>query len=226
MNAKGQRIASTSRETDYPSMEMARYAFGFMPEITDIDRRNKALFAFLMLTGARDGAIASLRLKHLNMIDACVYQDARDVKSKNSKTITTYFLPVDQAYLDSFTNWVNLLRTDQLFGPDDPLFPPPKIKPVDGVFQVVGFKREIYKNANAIRQVIKNAFIRADLQPFTPHAFRKTLVKWADTTFQSREAFKAFSQNIGHSSEVTTISVYCPVSVERQSELIKQAKKS
>jgi len=62
----------------------------------------------------------------------------------------------------------------------------------------------------------------ADLPPFTPHAFRKTLVKWADTFYPTREAFKAFSQNIGHSRVVTSISAYCPVSIERQAELIKK----
>ena len=223
MDAKGARVASTSRETPYPSMEMARHAFSYMAEVTEIDRRNKALFAFLMLTGARDGAVASLRLKHINMFDGCVYQDARDVKTKNSKTITTYFLPVDPEYLGYFTAWMKHLKEVALFGPDDPLFPPAKIKPVEGAFQVVGLQRYTYKNANAVRKVIKEAFLRANLPPFTPHAFRKTLVKWADTAYPTREAFKAFSQNIGHSSEVTTISAYCPVSVERQGELIRSA---
>jgi integrase/recombinase XerD len=221
MDAKGARVASAVRETPYPSMEMARHAFSYMPVDTEVDRRNKALFAFLMLTGARDGAVASLRLKHINMIDGCVYQDAREVKTKNSKTITTYFLPVDAGYLECFAVWMAYLKTTALFGPDDPLFPPAKIKPVDGAFQVIGLSREIYKNANAIRAVIKDAFTRADLPPFTPHAFRKTLVKWADTAYPSREAFKAFSQNIGHSSVITTVSAYCPVSLERQAELIR-----
>lgn len=221
MDAKGARVASTSRETPFPSMEMARHAFSYMPETTDVDRRNKALFAFLMLTGARDGAVASLRLKHINMVDGCVYQDAREVKTKASKTITTFFLPVDPDYLACFTAWVKYLKEDALFGPDDPLFPPAKIKPVEGAFQVVGFERATYKNANSIRQVIKDAFVRADLPPFTPHAFRKTLVKWADTVYRTREGFKAFAQNIGHSSVVTTISAYCPVSLERQGQLIK-----
>lgn len=54
MDAKGQRVASTTRETPYPSMEMARHAFNYMPEGSVIERRNKALFAFLMLTGARE----------------------------------------------------------------------------------------------------------------------------------------------------------------------------
>ena len=221
MDAKGARVASAVRETPYPSMEMARHAFNYMPEATDIDRRNKALFAFLMLTGARDGAVASLRLKHINMIDGCVYQDARDVKTKNAKTFTTYFLPVDAEYLDCFTDWVDHLKREKLFGPDDALFPPAKIKLVNGAFKVVGFEREIYKNANTIRAAIKGAFTRADLPPFTPHAFRKTLVKWADTQYLTREAFKAFSQNIGHTSVVTTISAYCPVSLEQQRKLIR-----
>lgn len=223
MDAKGARVASAVRETPYPSMEMARHAFSYMPEATEIDCRNKALFAFLMLTGARDGAVASLRLKHINMIDGCVYQDAREVRTKNSKTITTYFLPVDPGYLDCFTAWLAHLNGVALFGPDDPLFPPAKIKPIDGSFQVVGLSRETYKNANAISAVIREAFTRADLPPFTPHAFRKTLVKWADSAYPSREAFKAFSQNIGHTSVITTVSAYCPVSTERQGELIKSA---
>nr|WP_323780142.1 site-specific integrase [Amylibacter sp.] len=222
MDAKGQRVASAVREKPYPSMEMARHAFSFMPETTELDRRNKALFAFFMLTGARDGAVASLRLKHINMIDGCVYQDAREVKTKNSKTFTTYFLPVDPEYLDVFSNWMTYLKSDKLFGPDDPLFPPSLCKPVEGEFKVVGFQRETYKNANALRHAIKEAFIRADLPAFTPHAFRKTLVKWADTAYPTREAFKAFSQNIGHSSVITTISAYCPVSIERQAELIQK----
>ncbi len=222
MDANGARVASAVREKPYPSMEMARHAFSYMPEATEIDRRNKALFAFFMLTGARDGAVASLRLKHINMIDGCVYQDAREVKTKNSKTFTTYFLPVDPEYLACFSAWVEGLKTEKLFGPDDPLFPPPKVKAIEGEFKVVGLERETYKNANAIRAAIREAFIRADLPPFTPHAFRKTLVKWADTAYPSREAFKAFSQNIGHSSVITTISAYCPVSIERQAELIKK----
>lgn len=222
MDAKGARVASASRETPYPSMEMARHAFSYMPETTGIERRNKAMFAFFMLTGARDGAVSSLRIKHINMFDGCVYQDAREVRTKNAKTFTTYFLPVDPDYLACFTAWVNYLKTDALFGPDDPLFPPPKIEARDGEFQVTGLRREAYKNANAIRTVIKDAFTRADLPPFTPHAFRKTLVKWADVAYPTREGFKAFSQNIGHSSVVTTISAYCPVSTERQAELLKQ----
>lgn len=226
MDAKGQRVASAVRDTPYPSMEMARHAFNYMPESSEIERRNKAIFAFFMLTGARDGAVASLRLKHINMIDGCLYQDARDVLTKNSKTFTTFFLPVDVEYLECVAAWVKHLKQERLFGAADALFPPPDVKTIDGAFKVAGLKRETYKNANAIRQAIKDAFTNADLPAFTPHAFRKTLVKWADTCYTTRESFKAFSLNIGHSSVVTSISAYCPISTERQGELIKNPRKA
>ena len=225
MDAKGQRVARTARETPYPSLEMVRHAFDAMPGETEVQRRDKALLALLMTTGARDGAIASLRLKHVNIIDGYVFQDAREVRTKGSKTITTYFLPVDPVYTDYFTKWVLYLQKEKLFGPDDPVFPPLEIGHKDGEFAVLGFKRDIYSNANAIRKAIKQAFQSASLPTFTPHAFRKTLVKWASDTYQTVESFKAFSQNIGHSSVVTTASAYCHVSLERQAELIKKKKK-
>lgn len=225
MDAKGQRIARTARETPYPSLDMVRYTFDAMLTETDVQRRNKALIACLMITGARDGAIASLRLKHVNIVDGYIFQDAREVRTKNSKTITTYFLPVDPAYTDYFIGWVRFLQKEKLFGPDDPVFPPLEIGHQDGEFAVLGFKRNIYSNANAIRKTIKDAFQSAGLPTFTPHAFRKTLVKWASDAYQTVEAFKAFSQNIGHSSVVTTASAYMPVSLERQAELIRKEKK-
>ena len=225
MNSKGQRIARAKRDTPYPSLEMARHAFDKMPVDTEIEFRDKAIFAFLMITGARVGAIASLRLKHINMIDGNVYQDAREVRTKAGKDITTFFLPVDAVYTEFFAEWVDYLKSKKLFGPNDPLFPPPLMGVVDGSFQTIGLLRQLYQNANAIRAVIKGAFEKAGLPVFTPHSFRITLVKWAETAYPSREAFKAFSQNFGHSNENTTISAYCPVSTELQGKWIKRPKK-
>lgn len=41
MDAKGQRVASTTRETPYPSMEMARHAFNYMPEGAEIEHATR-----------------------------------------------------------------------------------------------------------------------------------------------------------------------------------------
>ena len=52
------------------------------------------MIAFALLTGARDSAIASMKLKHVDLVGRSVFQDARDVKTKFSKSFTTFFFPV------------------------------------------------------------------------------------------------------------------------------------
>jgi integrase/recombinase XerD len=224
-NSKDARVAHAKREIPYPSMEQCAHAFAHMPSATLIEQRNRAAFALLMLTGARDGALTSLLLKHVDLIEGQIFQDARDVRTKNSKTFYTWFYPVDEMYLSYFTDWVNMLRKDMLFGPNDALFPKPKIEVVAGKgFQTTGLTGEIYANANAFRQTIKAAFVDAGLQQFVPHSFRKTLVKYGDKVCTTREQFKAWSMNLGHDSIDTTLTSYLQISVDRQGELIKAMK--
>ena len=221
LNAKDARAAHAERDAPYPTMEQCAHVFAQMSCATDIENRNRALFAFLMLTGARNGAIASLRLKRVDIVEGCVYQDARDVKTKFAKTFTTWFLPVDPAYLGCFKAWMNHLRQNLLFGHEDALFPKPEMGLVEGSFAALGLSIETYANAGKIREVIKAAFLSAGLPAFAPHSFRKTLVKYGYQCCKTREQFKAWSLNLGHDSVVTTISAYCPISKERQAELIR-----
>ena len=74
-------------------MEQIEHVLSKMPVGSEIERRNRALVAFTLLTGARDSAIASLKLKHVDLIAGCVDQDAREVKTKFSKTFSTFFFP-------------------------------------------------------------------------------------------------------------------------------------
>ena len=221
LNAKDARVAHTERDTPFPTPEQCRHAFAQMPSATPLQRRDKALFAFLLLTGARDGAIASLRLKHIDLVQQCVYQDARDVKTKFAKTFATTFFPVDPEYLQCFHDWVEFLRKDQLFGPGDALFPKPLMGLNDGGFACLGLSRNTYGNAGKIRDVIKTAFTDAGLPPFGPHSFRKTLGILANEFCRTPEQFKAWSMNLGHENIATTLSAYCPVSPSRQAELIR-----
>ena len=223
ISTKDARIAHAHRDKPYPTMAQALHAFQQMPDATVIERRDKALFAFLMLTGARVGAIASTRMKRIDLIEGCFYQDARDVKTKNAKTFTTWFMPVNPAYRECFERWVEYLRNDLLFGNEDALFPTPKMDASGGNgYRVSGLTRENYANGHTICKITKNTFVTAGLEQFTPHSFRTTLVKYGDQICTTREQFKAWSQNMGHDSVITTISAYCPVSDERQAVLIKQ----
>ena len=56
-----------------------------MPSATEFERRDKALFAFFMLTGARVGAVASLKLKHVDLFNGKVYQDPREVNTARDR---------------------------------------------------------------------------------------------------------------------------------------------
>ncbi|NCO22306.1 MAG: site-specific integrase [Rhodobacterales bacterium] len=221
LNAKDARIAHTARDTPGPTPEQCRHAFAQMPSATPLERRDKALFAFLMLTGARDGAVASMRLKHVDLVECCVYQDARDVKTKFAKTFTTWFFPVDDAYLNAFRDWVTYLRQEELFGPNDALFPKPRMGQKDGEFAALGLSRDLYSNAGKLRAVIKDAFTSSGLPAYGPHSFRKTLGGLTNEYCKTPEQFKAWSMNLGHENIATTLSAYCPVSPSRQGELIR-----
>ena len=62
-----ERRASQSTSTKiFPSVDNALTAFRLMPLTKVIDRRNKAIFALLSLTGVRGGALITLRVKHFD----------------------------------------------------------------------------------------------------------------------------------------------------------------
>jgi integrase len=46
--------------------------------------RANQLLAFALLTGARDSAIASMKLRHIDLIENSVHRDAREVKTKKT----------------------------------------------------------------------------------------------------------------------------------------------
>ncbi|MGJ8622766.1 MAG: tyrosine-type recombinase/integrase [Yoonia sp.] len=221
LNAKDARIAHTAREAKYPTPEQCRHAFDQMPSATVLQRRDKALFAFFLLTGARDGAVASMKLKHIDLVESCVYQDAKDVKTKFAKSFTTWFFPVGEIYLQTFSDWVTYLREEALLGPSNALFPKPEMGLKDGSFAALGLSRENYRNAGKLRAVIKDAFTSAGLPAFAPHSFRKTLGLLANEHCTTPEQFKAWSMNLGHEDIATTWNAYLPISQARQGELIR-----
>lgn len=189
---------------------------------TDFERRDKALFAFFMLTGARDGAVSSLKLKHVNLAEGHVSQDARDVRTKNSKTINTWFFPVDPAYLDCLSAWVRYLRQVKLFGPEDALFPKPLMGLSEGGgFAVLGLSRDGYSSGSRLNTIIRASFAQVQMPEYTPHSFRKTLALYGDKVGRNMEQFKAWSMNMGHENIATTTSAYMPVTKQRQRDLIR-----
>lgn len=163
-----------------------------------------------------------MKLKHVDLKEGCVHQDAREVKTKFSKTFTTYYFPVGEEVRQIVTEWVRFLREDKLWGNDDPLFPATRI--VLGStrqFEAAGLEQKHWSTASPIRTIFREAFERAGLPYFHPHSLRKTLARLGEQVCQSPEDFKAWSQNLGHEQVLTTFLSYGFVASDRQGEIIR-----
>lgn len=223
LSDKDTRVATARREQKAPTLEQVKHAIAQMPVNSEIERRNRALIAFTLLTGARDSAIASVKLKHVDLVENSVYQDAREVRTKYSKTFTTYFFPVGDEIRQIVAEWVKYLREEQLWGNGDPLFPATRIAlgVVSRQFEAAGLTREHWSNATPIRTIFRNAFAGAGLPYFNPHSFRNTLVQLGEGVCKSPEQFKAWSQNLGHEGVLTTFLSYGQVASRRQGEIMR-----
>jgi len=68
-SANDARIAGAARQRPVPSIEQVRHALQQMPTETVLQRRDRAVFAFALLSGARDDAIASLSLRQVSAVN-------------------------------------------------------------------------------------------------------------------------------------------------------------
>ena len=160
LSAKEARIAKATRPARIPTLEQIRHVIQSMPATTDIERRDRTLIAFTILTGARDGAIASFKLRHIDIAEGKIDQDAREVRTKFSKSFVTTFFPVGDDIRAVVVDWVAYLRFAKLWGLDDPLFPATKVALLgDNLrFGAVGLDRKHWSNAGPIRTIFKEAF--------------------------------------------------------------------
>jgi integrase/recombinase XerD len=116
LSDKDIRVATARRERPAPTLEQVKHVIALMPGGTDIERRDRALMAFTLMTGARDSALASMKLKHVDIAAGSVFQDAREVETKFSKSFTTYFFNVGDDVRQVFDAWVTYLRHEKLWG--------------------------------------------------------------------------------------------------------------
>lgn len=193
-----------------------------MPTGTDIERRNRALIALALLTGARASALASLRLKHLDIANGELIQTGSDVRTKASKTIYTTFLPVGDDIVRIVADWATFLQNERLWGPDDPLFPAALMnKDIDGNFVAVGLDRKCWRTSTPIRSIFTEAFAEAGLPYFNPHSFRHTLMRLGMAACKTPEELKALSQNFGHSKAMVSLMSYGQIDRIRQRNIMR-----
>ena len=171
----------------------------------------------------RDGALASLKLKHVDLAQGRLDQDARDVNTKFSKTFSTWFFPVGGDALTIVTEWFVHLREDLHWGEGDALFPTTRMGiGASGGFEAAGLDRRNWSTAEPVRRIFKAAFLAAGLPYFPPHSMRSTLVLLGERICTTPEEFKSWSQNLGHEGVLTTFTSYGKVSGQRQAEMIRK----
>lgn len=223
LNDKEISIAKAAKIKKFPTLEQARHVILSMPIETEIQRRDRAVIAFALLTGMRDDALASILLTHVNVIDHPPYveQHPKDVRTKFSKYIISYFLPVGDDIKQIAIDWIKELREVKLYSINDPVFPQTLLgHDQNKSFTAIGLKPECWASATPIRKIFADAFERVGLPYFNPHLFRDTLTDLGIKICKTPEQLKAWSLNVGHNKVLTTLTNYGDITPHRQGQVI------
>lgn len=217
-------LANQSRPPVYPSLQQVEHVLRTMPASTPTEKRDRAIISFCLLTGARVSAIITARLGNVDIIEEVFLQDAREVRTKFSKTIETWFFPVSEFALEVFIGYYRDRIDTDLASPSDPLFPATRVEPVPGRgLQPVGLANHPWRTPGPLREILKRAFTGACLRYYNPHSFRHLLSSLAKEHCTTLQEFQAWAQNLGHEDLVTTMQAYGRVTRDQQRDFIRQA---
>ena len=204
-----------------PSMNQAKRTLALMPSATAQQKRDKAIFALLCLTGIRVAALVSLKIKHIDLKEQSVTQNPREVATKFGKVIDTFFAKGFDEAETALADWITYCDDVVLYSPDDPLFPATAITAhSNSGFTANGFTRQHWKTTEPVRKIVRIAFETAGVPNYGPHAFRHMLARHAAKHCTSVAELVATSQNLGHTDVLTTLRSYGQISRDEQRKLI------
>ena len=223
ISEKEERIATQSVPRDYPPLE---YVVKFADSIkidSEVDKRDRALISFTLLSGMRDKAIVTLPVGCFDEESLTIQQNPRKgVETKFAKYIPTTIFKFDNTLLQYVIEWVKHLRSKG-FGSQAPLFPRSKQEQGEDnlSFEQAREVESIYwKGTGRIREIFKRRSQEANLPYYPPHTFRHLAVDLALKHCKTGEQIKAVSQNFGHEHIATTLSSYANYAPDRLTEII------
>lgn len=221
LSRKDKAKAGRGKPKEYMSVESWQELILNLEPKTDIEFRDRAMLTTLLLTGARIEALLSFTIGDFSFDRGYVFQDARHVKTKFSKSQKTNlwkFKPELRKILD---DWVQKLISEHGFTNDDCLFPKMNITTnQQQLFEVDGFIKERVSSANILRKELYEQLEKAGLGHYTPHTIRNSIIALFHNAPLTLEQQKAISQNMSHENLGTTMG-YCSVSEYRQDQLIE-----
>ncbi|MGH1379270.1 MAG: tyrosine-type recombinase/integrase [Alphaproteobacteria bacterium] len=222
MSDNANRAARASREKTPPTLEEMEKALKALPHNTDIEKRDRAVFAFTIVTCVRDDALVSLKMGDVDAKKRTVWQNPKHVRTKRRKGIITKFVgQVIPLAEEIVLEWLQYAQGELKLKASDPLFPKTLVvtNPDSMAFEAQGLSKDHWASAQPVREIFKTAFKAVRLPYYNPHLFRKTVCRWGLKNLSSFE-FKALSQNIGHEHAMTTYNSYAKISEDEQLEAI------
>jgi integrase/recombinase XerD len=212
------------RPVRFPSLEYVKQLTDSFKIESEIDQRDQALIAFLLLSGMRDSAVASLPMRCFDRGKLTIKHDPSEgVKTKFGKAYVTCLFRFDEQLLGYVRTWAEYLEKERLFSNADPLFPRTRVIQAQGSlsFSADGVEPVFWKGAGSIREMLKTRAKAANLEYYRPHAFRHAAVHLAFERCDSPEEIKAVSQNLGHEQVMTTLMTYGNLDTHRVEKLIR-----
>ena len=207
-----------------PSLEYVKRLTESIDAQDEIGLRDRALISFLLLSGMRDMAVATLPLGFFDKDRLEVRQDyLRGVNTKFGKTFTSYLLVFDDTLLTYILEWVDHLISKRLFANSDPLFPRTQVDQGSNslCYQATKVEPIFWCGTGSIRRILRERAEAAGLEYYKPHAFRHAHVHLALPFADTAERVKAISKNLGHEHVATTLTTYGDIEPYRVGEVIR-----
>lgn len=216
---KEKGLLSKQEIREYPTLEEFNEMIDF-PVNSEVDRRDKALLCFLLLSAGRVDAVRTLPLGALNPKTLDLVQDPTiGVHTKRNKYIRSTLFRFSEQYLNIIRDWLRFLIEEKKFKPTDPLFP--KLMQSEDNRAHFILSNEYYSSQTKINQIIAQRCKDKNIPPYSAHEFRHLAVDTAFRLARSGRDIKAISQNIGHAHLSTTLKQYANMQPLEYMQIIK-----
>lgn len=213
------------RKKDYLPLDVALQAAALLPGDDLLERRDRAIFCLAYVGALREGALITLRLRHVNINAREIEHDGRDLRAKNGKDYTISWFPGTEPMAVFVKAWVEELA---VLGarPEDALFPDVQTLRAFSTNSSQKDKRDRapwppMASAHAVDAVFQRAG-KLIGRKITPHSARHTIARHGEQMVRTAGQRKAWSMNMGHDSETTTWGNYGKMTDEARSQAMEQ----
>lgn len=208
-----------SKERQVPTLEEAIKMVEGMPCRTTKERRDRAMVAVAFLAALRADTITTLKVKHIEVSNKVVVQDAKISRTKNGKSLRIKFFPLPSIFVEVVGDWQEELIALGFEG-GDALFPDErylvKRDPCASPGNIPSMS-----STHAVTSAFKTAS-RPLRKQFSPHAAKHFIGTLSLKRCKSPEHLKIWSVNMGHENEEVTLRHYKNIPNERRFEVFEE----